>query len=74
MSDSFLYQDAVQRAREAKAVVLADQHAAAVSLGACPLVIELLQAQSNLASLDAKQGAGRLASSSAHPSGANDAC
>ena len=74
MSDASLYQQALQRVREASAAVAADRHAAAVARGACPLLIEVLSAKSTLASLDARQGADRLATSSARPSGASDVC
>lgn len=74
MSEADHFERALQIAREAQAAVAADRCAAAVSRGACPLVIERLQALSNLAFLDARQGASRLASSSAHPSGASDVC
>lgn len=68
------YQLALQLARNARSDVAADRLAAVVSRGACPLVIERLQALSSLASLDAMQGASPLVSSTARPSGASDAC
>ena len=74
MADAGAYQLALQRARDARSDVAADRLAAAVSRGACPLVIARLQALSSLASLDAKQGASPLVSLSARPSGASDAC
>lgn len=58
----------------AKAAVAADRAELARSAGADPLVIERLEAESILASLDARQAAGRLASSSERRAGASGAC
>jgi hypothetical protein len=68
------YQQALQQVRESKADAAEDSLAAAVARGDSPLAIERLKALSILASLDAKQGAYLLATSTAHPSGASGAC